>query len=275
LNRDRLSIDFISALGMPPIDFVHLAADLGCGRVGIALTPITANPHGYPGWSLRNDPQLRRELVTALRQRSTGISIGEGFLIRSGAQIDDMAAELDLMAELGAERVNVVAIDPDRARMLEQLHRFAEMSGERGMGATIEFMPVSTIPDLASGLAVINEIGNENLKLVIDCMHLCRSGGTAAELATCERAAIGYLQVCDVPTAPSLLGYGEEAKHHRLPPGEGELPIAEILAATPSEVPIGIEIPQLSLAEQGVGAAERLGRTIRATCRLFEELGSA
>lgn len=272
MMRDRLSIDFISALGMPPVDFVHLAADLGCGRISLALAPFTANPHGYPAWSLRDDLQLRRAVSAALRERAVGISMGEGFLIRSGAPIGDMAGDMDLMAELGAERVNVVVIDSDRTRSLDELDRFAEMSRERGMQATLEFMPVSAIPDLTTGLSTIRELANDNVKVVVDCMHLCRSGGTAAELAACDPAAIGYLQLCDVTNAPSPLGYGEEAKHHRLAPGRGELPLAEILAAAPVDVAIGIEVPQLSLAQQGVGPREQLEAVIRAAGRLLDDL---
>jgi hypothetical protein len=33
-----LGIEFISVFGLPPADFVHLAADLGCRYVSTALT---------------------------------------------------------------------------------------------------------------------------------------------------------------------------------------------------------------------------------------------
>jgi sugar phosphate isomerase/epimerase len=268
---DRLAIEFITVLGMPPVEFVHLAADLGCRRVGLALAPFTGNPRGYPAWSLRDDPALRRELTAALRERGVAISLGEGFLIRPSLDIRDAAADIELMAELGAERVNVVAIDPDRGRGLDQLATFAAMARALGLVATLEFMPMSAFPTLASGLAAVGEIGRDDLQLVVDCMHLVRSGGTPAELAAADAAAIGYLQLCDVPSTPSPLGYAEEGKHHRLPPGEGELPLAEILASTPPHVPIGLEVPQLSIAQQGVQPREQLEHLVQAAATLIKQ----
>ncbi len=50
-----LGLEFISVLAMPPVEFIELAADLGCDGVGMALAPFTANPHGYRAWSLRDD----------------------------------------------------------------------------------------------------------------------------------------------------------------------------------------------------------------------------
>jgi hypothetical protein len=52
--------------------------------------------------------------------------------------------------------------------------------------------------------------------------------------------------------------YAEEAMYHRLAPGEGELPLAEMLAALPRDLVVGLEVPMLSRAEAGVSAYDRL-----------------
>lgn len=46
--RDRIAIEFISALGMPPVEYVELASGLGCRYIGIALEPIVAYSKAYP-----------------------------------------------------------------------------------------------------------------------------------------------------------------------------------------------------------------------------------
>ena len=46
---DRLGIEHISAFGLPPVEFVGLAADLGCSDIGLTLTPIDFNPRLF-GW---------------------------------------------------------------------------------------------------------------------------------------------------------------------------------------------------------------------------------
>ncbi len=50
----------------------------------------------------------------------------------------------------------------------------------------------------------------------------------------------------------------------RMVPGEGELPLSEILAALPDDIDIGLEVPQRSLALSGVGPAARLRPCVEA-----------
>ncbi len=69
---------------------------------------------------------------------------------------------------------------------------------------------------------------------------------------------IGYVQLSDTTLKPRLKSYMEEAMYERMAPGDGELPLAEILAAVPADVVVGLEIPMRSLAESGVGPMDRL-----------------
>ena len=103
-EHGRIGIEFISMLGMPPVEFVSLAAALGVKNIGMALQPILQkNPIGYPGWSLREDAKLRRETVAALHDLGIVISVGEGFLGWPHNDAGEYAEDLDLMAELKTE----------------------------------------------------------------------------------------------------------------------------------------------------------------------------
>src|SRR5579862_2646319 len=99
-----LSLDSLSVFGMPPVAFVDLAADLGCQYVSMAPAPGDCNPHDYPAWSLRDDRSLRRDLIAALAARGLSISIGEGPFVFPDRDVADFAADVELMAELGAPR---------------------------------------------------------------------------------------------------------------------------------------------------------------------------
>jgi hypothetical protein len=57
----------------------------------------------------------------------------------------------------------------------------------------------------------------------------------------------------------------------RLVPGEGELPLLDILKALPPEVVIGLEVPRLSLAEAGVSHADRMRPCVQAARGLLAE----
>jgi hypothetical protein len=53
-------------------------------------------------------------------------------------------------------------------------------------------------------------------------------------------------------------------------PSEGELPLADYLAALPDGLVIGLEVPLRSQAELGIGPAERLRPCVAAARTLLE-----
>ncbi|MGO9181457.1 MAG: hypothetical protein ACLQAX_00200, partial [Mycobacterium sp.] len=57
-------------------------------------------------------------------------------------------------------------------------------------------------------------------------------------------------------------------------PGEGELPLLEILSALPRDVVIEIEVPRRSLALAGVSPIDRLRPCVEAARRFFSQLTS-
>ena len=264
-----LGIEFISVFGLPPADFVHLAADLGCRYISTALTVLPLKSLGYQAFSLKDDRTLRRELLAAMDERGVGISLGEGMVIAPDADVSGLAADLDVMAELGAAQINTLSFDRDRNRTFDQLATLTEMAAARGMGTTVELAPGATIGDPATLLAAIDHVGRPELRLALDTMHWVRAGLGAAELRELGPERIGYVQLCDTTLKPRLKSYMEEAMYERMAPGDGELPLADILAAVPADVVVGLEIPMRSLAEAGVGPMDRLRPCVAAARELL------
>jgi sugar phosphate isomerase/epimerase len=270
----RIGIEFISVLGLPPVPFIEFAAEMGCGYVGIALQPMfSENPHGYPAWSLRDDAALRRETIAAMRDRDVCISLGEGFIAWPHT---DMAVafgpDLDLMRELGAERVNLVCVDSDLNRAFDQCASFAELATAKGLMATIEYLPGLAIGNLETAVAAVRHAANSNFRVLVDAMHFFRSGSSPAELAALDPALVGYVQLCDVPLVALYNDYSYEARFDRRPPGKGELPLLDLLNAAPRKLIVGLEVPMLREAQAGIGPKERLAEGIRATRHLLTQL---
>lgn len=262
---DRLGIEFITALGQDPVDYVHLAADLGAPHIGLALTPIVMVPDDVPRWSLRDDAALFARTKAAIRDRGVSVMVGEGFLIHPQMEMANSAKDMDLLAELGAKLLNLVAIDADLARSHEQFALFAEMAGARGMAATIEFLPGMPTGDLASAVAHVKASGKNNAGVLVDSMHFFCSGGTIAELKALDPRLVGHAQLCDLAQIPPLAEYADHAKYERLAPGEGVLPLAEFVAALPESVMLGLEIPQRARALSGMDHRERIGDILNVT----------
>ena len=267
---DQLAIEHQTVFGLPPVEFVNLAADLGCGRIAIALSPIPYNPHGYEPYSLREDAALRRRMASAMRERGVSISLGEGFTVRPGRDIRDAAADLDTMAELGATRINTVSLDPDLSRSLDEFGTLAEMAGTRGMRTTTEFAPTLTLRDLDAALAAVRHVARPDFRLLIDTMHLVRCGHTAADLAAIDPALIDYVQLSDNTLTQRGATYAEDSSD-RMVPGEGEFPLRELLAVLPSNTVIGLEVPMRSRAQAGEPTRERVRRCVQAARELMIE----
>jgi sugar phosphate isomerase/epimerase len=268
-SAGNLGIEHLSVFGLPPVEFVALAADLGCRYLATGLAPFPFNPHGYAPFSLRDDAALRVEMRAALRDRDVSISLGEGFSVRAGADVVDAIGDVDIMAELGVARLNVITLDADVGRTIDQFGTLADLAGSRGMEVTVEFVPGLPIGDLDSAVAAVRAVGRPNFRLLVDTMHLVRSGSSAADLAAIDPALIGYLQLCDVPLVPLVSNYGEEATCERMVPGEGELPLVDIVSVIPADTIVGLEVPMRMSAEAGVGPYDRLRRCVEGARRIM------
>ena len=73
-------------------------------------------------------------------------------------------------------------------------------------------------------------------------------------------------------TAPEGLSYGEEARYERRAPGDGDLPLADLLRAVPGDLVVGLEVPQRALALAGIGPEERLRPVVERTRHLLATL---
>lgn len=252
MNNDiAVGLEHLCVLGMPPVDFVNLAADLGCPWISTGFTPVVEDRLGFGAWSLLENANMRREMLAAMRDRGVSIAMGEGFWITPGAEIRDQARGLEVWREMGVTRVGTLSFDPDLSRSCDQFGQLAEMAAAQDMDVVLEFVPGLAIDTLPAALQALRQVNCDNLGIVIDTLHLHRSGATASDLAALPAGTIGYLQICDAPAVPAIEDYATEATYERLPPGEGDLPLLDILRAVPDDVPVGLEIPMLSRTSPG------------------------
>jgi sugar phosphate isomerase/epimerase len=89
-------------------------------------------------------------------------------------------------------------------------------------------------------------------------MHVARFGASAEDLRSVPAERIGYIQLSDTTMQRRMEHYAEEAMYERMTPGEGELPLLDMLAALPQDRVVGLEIPMRASAESGVSAYDRL-----------------
>jgi sugar phosphate isomerase/epimerase len=151
-----------------------------------------------------------------------------------GGSVATLAADLELMRELGVTRINTVALDPSLDRCIDQIGNLVAMAEALDMETTLEFAPGMTIADLPSALRAVTQINKSSFRLVLDTMHFFRSGSGLEELKNLDPAVIGYVQINDVPLGAHHADYMQEAMFERLLPGTGELPLREFLTTVPA-----------------------------------------
>jgi len=83
---------------------------------------------------------------------------------------------------------------------------------------------------------------------------------------------IDYVQLSDAPLKPRIPSYMEEATFERMVPGEGELPLSDMLAAMPADLVVSLEVPLRSQAETGIGPEIRLRHCVEVMRRLLAPL---
>jgi sugar phosphate isomerase/epimerase len=269
---DQLGIGFLSVFGLPPTEFVALAADLGCRYISTALLGFPLAPLGYPPFSLKDDATLRKDLLAVMNDRGVAISLGDGVMLLPGADVHALSADLDVLAELGVPRINAVSLDPDLGRTFDQFAALTELAAQRSMQTLVEPVPGLTVGGLPTALAARDHVGRPEFRLLIDTMHLVRSGSGAADLAAIDPDHVGYAQLNDTTLRPRTDNYMEEAIYERMVPGDGELPLHDILSALPADVVIELEVPRRSLALAGVSPIDRLRPCVDAARRLLSEV---
>jgi len=102
-------------------------------------------------------------------------------------------------------------------------------------------------------------------------LHFSRSGGIPAHIAQVDPSLVRYAQICDASSdmpgpgdTPALI---REARTGRLLPGEGALPLRDLVAALPATAPLAVEAPCRALAD--LSPVERAKRAYQALSALL------
>lgn len=245
-----LSISPLTVLPCSPLEQIDAAHAAGFDAVGLRLQP--ALPTDI---DVMADPFLRRAIERRLS--STGIRVLDVDVIRIGPQTDVKALEpmLQYAGGLGAGNLVFTSLTPDEYRMSDEqdtalkIAEVCEAAGRHGVRPVVEFIPFRGIASLADAIRMARLVNHPNFAICVDALHLHRSGGTPTELADTDPRLLASLQLCDAPrAAPHDLP--RESRYDRLYPGEGELPLLELLQAVSPELPISVEVPNAARAHR-------------------------
>ena len=263
-----LSLAHLTVLDTTPPELVTVAAAAGFRSIGIRLT---ATPSvGVPPYDALHEGPVLRE--TLQRLADTGVTVLDTEFLRFEPDQPVGVPEgfLEVSARLGAQHVLVMSAEPDEARTIERFGELCDRAAPYGLNVGLEFAVYTGVRTLAHAASLLAKAKRSNASVLIDALHFSRSGGLPAHVKSVDPALLRYAQICDAspdmpgPTdTPALI---REARTGRLLPGEGGLPLAELVAALPAGAPLAIEAPCRATAE--LPALERAKRAHRALSAL-------
>ena len=274
-TRHPISLAHLTVLDTTPPELVTVAAAAGFRTIGIRLT---ATPSvGVPPYTeemLRGGPMLRETLE---RLADTGVSVLDTEFLRfePGEPVGIPEGFLEVSARLGARHVLVMSAEPDETRTLKRFGELCDRAAAYGLQVGLEFAIYTGVRTLAHAAQVVARSKRTNASVLIDALHFSRSGGLPAHVASVDPSLLRYVQICDV--GPDMPGPGDtpalirEARTGRLLPGEGVLPLVDLVAALPAGVPLAVEAPCRATAE--LPALERAKRAHGALVALVGQVG--
>jgi sugar phosphate isomerase/epimerase len=263
-QRTRLVLANMSVSGATPIELIDAAAAGGFDSISLRLVAPTP---AHPLVPVMGDEELLCQIERRLA--NTGVEVLDvgGVWLHPDLDVDSYVPAFETAARLGAKHFLMGGNDPNEARLIDNFARFCELSRPFGLKALVEFIPYLETRTVDNAFRLVSTAAQPNGGILVDALHLSRSGGTPEQLISLDPKWLSYCQLCDARAEPPPAeGLANEARSDRLLPGLGALPLTELLDALPAGIPIGVEAPCAEYAE--LSACER-GRLCGVATRVF------
>ncbi len=225
------------------LGYSRIAAEAGFGSCGMWVDPE----------SFWDDKALA---LTRLALADTGLSLVdvEPAWLDKPAAIQRAVVEAGI--ELGARNVLVVSREPDEGKAKDDFRALCELADGR-IRIVLEFGVFTEVKSLAAARAFIADIDHPTAGILIDQMHLNRSGEHLPELGD---PMFPYIQACDFYAASTTkegMDYIVAAVDERCPLGEGDASVDDTNRIRNSGVDVSLEIRSKDLRERYPDPVER------------------
>ncbi len=247
----KFSLAYLTIPGTNPMDQIKIAKEAGYDFVSLRTIPM--HLPGEPEFLPQKDPELFDAIKKALKEYDMPLMDIELARIRKDLDINEYKPAFEAAAKLGATDVLGSVWTRDRAWYTDTAGKVADMAKEFGLKFNIEFLPWAGVRNLQEDITLIDDLGRDNVFVMVDTLHAGRAGVTGSELARTPRKYFNFIHLCDGPAGadgdPVLDNIKDElmlftAREGRMYPGEGVMAIADMVKAMP-EIPLSIELPNL------------------------------
>ncbi|MGF6384171.1 sugar phosphate isomerase/epimerase [Paraburkholderia atlantica] len=261
----RLSLHHLTMLDAHPLQLADAAIAGGFDYYGLRVVAPTSADTIV---DVAHNPALIRELAARIEATGVGLLDIEAIWLQARTRIAELLPALEAGRRLGARHALAVGYDGDQARLLDNFCALCEAAARFDMTVGLELITYCPIGTLDSALSLIGESRQPNARILIDTLQVFRSGATVDDITAIEPRLIEYIQISDGPrvSPTSVDERRTEARTARRLPGEGELPLRELLSALPADLTLAVEAPTLELRGQSF---DRQARTIMERMQRF------
>jgi sugar phosphate isomerase/epimerase len=256
----RLALSHGSLINVPPPQLVRAAADAGFRQVSLRVAAgLEALGKGEPSgpYKLLDDRALQRETRRALDATGTRVVEAEYVFLTPELEVGDYRGLIEVGAGLGARQVVVVFFGyDDEAEIVADFARLCDLASEYGLVAIIEFVAPTSVNNIELCGRIVTAAGKTNAGILVDSLHLFRTGGSVAQLAATKPELIANCQICD-----GLMSLGAtwqpDMPKNRMHLGDGDFPLRQLVAALSPDVPVAIETPSESFLNSPLSAGDK------------------
>ena len=242
------SLVHLSNINCPPPEMIRIAAKAGYDAVSLRTIPMGLD--GERPYDIASDTQLFRETKRAAEETGILLHDTENARIADGVDVADYEPALAAAAELGIHHILTNIWTDNKDFYTQQYGKLCDLAARYEQTVSVEFVTWASVTNLQQARELVESVGCSNVGIVLDCLHFYRSRVSLNELDACPKEWFYYIHLCDceAPIPTDEISLIHTGRAERLYPGEGVVPIQEIVRRVPAAVR-GIEVPHFKRVE--------------------------
>lgn len=261
-----LSLGWLTLPKANSVQLVEAAGAAGFSAVSIRLEGRDRERES----ALCEDAQAIRLLELALADHDVRLGHMGGLWLDGHKPVSEFERAIECGVRLGTHLCAAIA-PPDRPQQAiqEDFNSLCELASRYQVRVAMEFGAYLGVPSLDAAVQLVERSAAANAGLLVDALHLHRSGSRPDALRLVPPERIYVVQLCDAKAeTPAFWQLQTEARGDRLDPGQGVIPLCDLLEVTPSHALLEIEAP--CFAYRSLHALDRARLAMHATQGLLQ-----
>ncbi|KXF53893.1 hypothetical protein AXA44_07675 [Rhodococcus sp. SC4] len=261
-------LSYLTVAGASPSESIAAAAEAGFEAVTLRAVPVGTRPDAVG--------RIPLDMGGAINSARVGVADIEFVDIHPDLEVARLEPVLEFGARVGARFVNTMCSDRDEERATDHLAALCRLAAPHGLTVALEFTSYTAVNSLHKAHRMVERLQDPAAVVVVDALHLARTGGTpndVAELVRLRPDLYPIVHLCDAPRTlaePTAEALAYEARSARLLPGEGGLPLVDLVRAMPAATQY-VEVPSPAFA--GMSYVDRARAAADALARIRDQAG--